>query len=104
MKKHDKFAYDVINRMTQEELNNDNYYFKMSKYCDHILLYPNTNRYHANYLFRKLIDFAQDNDFNYYIYDKKTKEYKACDLMDKSLKDVFYKFCYDNTYRTIYNQ
>jgi len=68
-------------------------------YNDHIFLYPNTNRYHTNYLFRQLIDVSHDNKFNYAIYSKNGKnvEHNYFNLMDATFKETFYQFCYDNT-------
>jgi hypothetical protein len=64
----------------------------VSKYIDHTLIPINTNRYHANYLFRQLIDYAIENNMKYTFQEKCIGF-----LVDKSMKDNFYKFCYNNS-------
>ena len=93
--KQDDIAYkQLINTMTNEELSEDPVLGKIAEYVDYLLLYPNTNRYHANTLFRQLIDFAYDNKCEYDVYDPKTRKIEKINLMDKSQKRVFYEFCY----------
>ena len=70
---------------------------RLREYNDHILLYPNTNRYHANSLFRQLIDHSYDNNFDYELYNDETSKYDRVNIMDVELKKSFYKFCYDNS-------
>ena len=79
-----------------QQCDNDNVY------NDHIFLYPNTNRYHVNYLFRQLVDLSYDNNFNYKIYSKNGKniEYEYYNLMDVSFKESFYQFCCDNSLKS----
>jgi hypothetical protein len=67
---------------------------EMNNYMDHVLIYPNTNRYHANMLFRQLIDYSIDNNFMYDIYDAGLNEHKSYTLLNKTFKESFYKFCY----------
>jgi len=50
-------------------------------YSDHILLNPDTNRYHTNMLFRQLIDYTLNNDLT--------------DLFNIEMKNAFYKFCFE---------
>lgn len=50
-------------------------------YNDHILLDPGTNRYHANMLFRQLVDYTISNDLN--------------NLINIDMKESFYNFCYE---------
>lgn len=66
-------------------------------YNDHIFLYPNTNRYHANYLFRKMIDISYDENFNYLFHDEDIQSNSLFNLMDVEFKESFYEFCYKNT-------
>ena len=67
-------------------------------HSDHIYIDPATNRYHANMLFRMLIDYSYENEFDYVLHDPETKEpYLKFNLMDRSLKSSFYKFCFENS-------
>ncbi len=93
--RHDDKSYKgIISTMTNQELTDDPVLGKIAKYVDHLLLYPNTNRYHANSLFRQLIDFSYDNKFEYDLYDPETGTIEGVNLMDKSQKRSFYEFCY----------
>lgn len=94
---NEMILYQLIDNMTDKELSGDTKINKLSVYMDHILLRPNTNRYHANSLFRQLIDFSYDNNYNYNIYNVNAREYINVNLMDLSLKESFYKFCHDNS-------
>lgn len=62
-----------------------------------VLIPANTNRYHANYLFKSMIDCADDFDMIYTYKDPRTNESVCLNLVDKNFKDQFYEFCYDNT-------
>jgi len=99
LKSNNELMFDIINNTKRNKL--DKYLLPLSQYMDHILLYPNTNRYHANYLFRKLIDTTKNNNYiynnEYNEYNEETNNYKSINLIDISLKKAFYKFCYDNT-------
>lgn len=99
IKNNDMVYSAIINSISINELEDDIELKKISKYNDHILLDPNTNRYHSNYLFRQLIDFAYDNKYAYDIYDSESGITEKFNIMDKSLKSTFYKFCYNNTYK-----
>ena len=91
--KYEKEAYYDVNDIDeQNKISNEN-----QSYTDYIYIEPNTNQYHANMLFRRLIDYSIDNNFTYSIYDDKNNDYIQCDLMDKTLKKSFYKFCYENS-------
>lgn len=69
-----------------------------NEFLDHIYIDPTTNRYHANLLFRMMIDYAYENNFDYKLHDPETKSpYLKFNLMDKELKESFYNFCYENT-------
>jgi hypothetical protein len=70
---------------------------QLDPYVDHILLYPNTNRYHTNSLFRQLIDHSYSNSFDFKLYNDETNEYDKLNLMDVSLKNSFYRFCHENS-------
>jgi len=62
-----------------------------------IFIPPNTNRYHANYLFKKMVDFSVDNYLFYDIDDPETETQRTEILVDPSLKEAFYAFCYTNS-------
>jgi hypothetical protein len=65
-------------------------------YMDHIYIDPTTNRYHTNMLFRMLVDYSYNNEFDYSLHDPETNEpYANFNLMDRSLKTSFYKFCFE---------
>jgi hypothetical protein len=51
-------------------------------------LNPKTPRYHANMLFNKMIDYCIKNEM---------VDHKDRPLINKSLRNVFYKFCYENS-------
>ena len=93
---HNNYLYNLIKGMSREELENDIELLKMNNYMDHLLLSPNTNRYHANSLFRQLLDHSINNEFNYLLNDE-NKEKMHFNLIDNSLKNSFYKFCYENS-------
>lgn len=95
MKNNDKLSVQLIENLTVEELKQDKELAKLDSYRDHILLHPNTNRYHANYLFRKLVDYSYDNKLEYLYPNPYKKE--LINLMDKSLKESFYRFCHNNS-------
>lgn len=92
----DKVFHQLIDDMG-DDLTEDMKLHKLSMYDDHIMLNPNTNRYHSNLLFRQLIDFSHDNNHEYAIYNTKYNEHIDVNLMDVSLKESFYKFCKDNS-------
>jgi len=94
---HEKGLYQMINDVTDEELENDPQLENLILYDDHILLCPNTNRYHANSLFRQLVDFSHDNDYVYDTYDTTTHKQTKFHLMNASMKESFYRFCCDNS-------
>ena len=66
-----------------------------------ILIPPNTYRYHANYLFKRIIDYVEHNGCMYEYDDSRKKKVIKFKLVDKVMKDAFYKFCYNNTNRDI---
>ncbi len=74
-----------------------------SRNSKEILIPPNTYRYHVNYLFKRIIDCVEYNiEICTYFYNNNIKK-KAIKfkLMDKNMKDAFYKFCYDNSNKDI---
>ena len=80
------------------DLKNYNEIVILPEYEDHIYIDPTTNRYHANMLFRMLIDYAYENEFDYELHDPETKSvYLKFNLMDRELKKSFYDFCYKNS-------
>ncbi len=81
-----------LKHMSKKFIKDDN------EFLDHIYIDPATNRYHANMLFRMMIDYAYENNFDYALHDPETrKPYLKFNLMDKELKQSFYNFCYENT-------
>jgi len=91
----DKVFHQLIDDMG-DDLTEDMELYKLSMYDDHIMLSPNTNRFHSNLLFRQLVDFSHDNNHEYAIYNTNHNEHIDVNLMDVSLKKSFYKFCKDN--------
>jgi hypothetical protein len=88
--KEDK-QLNFLNRITEKYretpgINNEN------KDID-ILIPPNTNRHHTNFLFKQLVDYSDNNKFFYKIDDKHVR------LIDPNLKEAFYQFCYNNTHK-----
>jgi len=61
-----------------------------------VFIAPNTNRYHANYLFKQIIDNCINNNLVYDFSDE-DGNVESLLLFDVNMKDKFYKFCYDNT-------
>lgn len=59
----------------------------------------NKNKYHADILFKQMIDYSYDNNFDYTVYNSEKKNYMDCNLMYGNMKDSFYKFCYENSVR-----
>jgi hypothetical protein len=53
-----------------------------------ILIKPNTNRFHANYIFKQLVDYCLVNKLTY-PYDNISNKL----LVEPDLKTEFYKFC-----------
>ena len=58
------------------------------------------NRYHTNYLFKKLVDYCNQKrnnnkcTFNYY---NEYDELEKINIFTKNMKNEFYKFCYENS-------
>lgn len=53
----------------------------------HVKINPDTKRYHANYIFVKLIDYCIINDL---------RDGNGNYLINPNIRNNFYKFCYDN--------
>jgi len=66
-----------------------------------ILIAPNTNRYHVNYLLKLIIDNVFKNNYSYDLchpYEKnKPEDNKNYPLIDVKIKDKFYDFCFQNS-------
>lgn len=98
---------EVINELKRnDELVDNDYYYRLDFYVERydneqILILPSSNRHFANELLKRLIDYSIDNKFNYKIYDEETEEIYEMNLMDSSIKDLFYQFCYENTYKNM---
>lgn len=56
-----------------------------------VLIPPQTNRFHVNQLFKRMVDYTIDNNLVYRINNTKLP------LIDTSIKNDFYKFCYENS-------
>ena len=61
-----------------------------------IFLPPNTNIYHANHLFKKMVNNCNQNNYIYKISNDKGGVRNEL-LIDPDFKEAFYKFCYKNT-------
>jgi len=61
----------------------------------------NTNKYHVETLFRQMIDYSGVNNFNYTIYNCDKEDYIDCNLLEVTLRDSFYKFCYDHSTKPV---
>lgn len=88
----------LLDTVTERYTDNSN---KDKSTIKSVLIRPDTNRHHANFLFKRLVDFCDNNDFNYCSLNPSTYEYETMNLIDTSFKDSFYKFCYDNTHKKI---
>lgn len=73
-----KYYKDNDTDMKANILNDD-----LEAYNDHIFIHPNTNRYHANMLFRQMVDFSENN--------------KLPIKITPDMKDSFYKYCMNNS-------
>lgn len=63
-----------------------------------ILLPPNSNQSHTNYLFKRLLDESENFEYNVPLISKTGKIInRSFPMIDKSFKNKFYKFCYDNS-------
>src|SRR5436190_12883302 len=72
---NDIFYLNLIRNVNEKSLN------ELIKYIDRVLIPPNTNRYHANQLYKKMVDYIIDNNFNYDIFNDETKEYDSINLI-----------------------
>ena len=88
---------------TKEEngnINSDMEYIDscMEQYGDtKILIPPNTNLYHAKYLLKSMVDCAHTNDYKYTYFNGTDNTTIRFDLIDKNIKNAFYRFCYKHT-------
>jgi len=64
-----------------------------------ILIPPNTNRYHANYLFKRMVQYSINNNMYYDVEDPYKDVYRTELLVEPDIKEAFYKFCYHNTHK-----
>jgi hypothetical protein len=62
-----------------------------------ILIPPHTNRHHANYLFKRLVDYCITHDLFFNIFNTKTGKVTRVPLIHPKFKREFYRFCYGNT-------
>jgi hypothetical protein len=61
-----------------------------------VFIPPNTNRFHANHLFKQLVD--KNLEYNMYYDLGNDKPYP---MFDVTMKDAFYRFCMNNTYKNL---
>ena len=80
-------------------LDSINEVYKQDDHKLSVLIPPNSNRHHTNYLFKQLVDCSDYNNMNYVISDSKNTQ--DIPYIDVNIKDAFYKFCQDNTLKTI---
>ena len=111
VKSSDKFYISLINNMRiinpeniVKDRNIRHINRAMESYRDgknsqeiNVLIPPNTNRYHTNYLFKKMIDYCDNNDFYFGYVDESMEKFIQIKLVDTDFKDAFYEFCYDHT-------
>ena len=99
IKSSDSFFISVLTE--SPELKNDPYLKNLNSVLERyenkkVLLKPDTNRSHANSLLKDMIDFCQHDDFVFESLNK-NGEVEKFNLIDKSIKQSFYNFCYHNT-------
>lgn len=91
MKMNDEGLIAIMNTMSLEDIMKDqelvDIYNSMEKYVSngkskYVLIPRNTNRAHVNYLYKRLIDLATYNNIQ---------------VFDKTMKESFYNFCYENS-------
>jgi len=80
---NDPYYTNMLQYFDIKDIQDDPELYKIARYVDHIFLYPNTNRYHANYLFRQLIDYTITNDL----------KCKSKYIITAGMKKAFYAFC-----------
>src|SRR5690349_11629843 len=86
-----------IDKWLRTEIDNDIVPYHENYHNDKEYGTNNTNKYHAETLFRQMLDYSDANNFNYSIYNCQKEDYIDCNLLDVSLRDSFYKFCYDHS-------
>ena len=64
-----------------------------------VFIPPHSNRYHANLLFKRLMDYCVNNNLTYKCRNPYTGNIEEVPLIYTDFKNAFYKFCYDNTYK-----
>jgi molybdenum cofactor biosynthesis enzyme MoaA len=112
-----KYIIEIINELKENnELEDNDYYNELDFYMERyendendendenneILIPPSSNRHFANNLLKNMIDYSIDNNFDYKIQDEETEDIYDMNLFNKYIKDDFYQFCYDNTYKDRY--
>lgn len=104
LRSSDKFFINCLNNTDREQLNEDKQLKFLNCVTDRfidrsngniksVLIPPNTNRYHSNFLFKKLVDRCDDKKMTYQVADESFK------LVDPNLKEAFYQFCFENTHK-----
>ena len=90
---------DVESNRPQEESSEEDEYANDTREID-IIIPPNSNRYHANYLFKKMVDYSIENNMCYGIEDPNFGTYGSHMLIYPELKRAFYSFCCNNSKHT----
>lgn len=110
IKASDEFYISLLKNSSVKEINEDTQLEFLDKITEkyrgdndtegrEILIPPNTNRHHVNYLFKELVDYSNANNFAYNIYNYEKDSDEIMSLIDTDFKEAFYKFCYDNTHK-----
>jgi hypothetical protein len=104
LQRSDKFYPEMLTHLDAcepEVLNSNKEISSLNQYIHHysdnkkVLIKPNTNRFHANLLFRKLVDYCGYHGIIVY------NEGKVEPLINKNMKTEFYKFCHENTHKKV---
>ena len=98
--------YELYN--SEELFDNDLYLEGLNLCCQkyvldeknyNMIIPLNSNRFHCNMLFKRLVDYCKLNGCSYDYYDPKSDKVVMKQLFDKNIKLAFYKFCYDNSFK-----
>ena len=86
----------LLNNLEYNHLNNYMIIINDKK----IILPPNTNIFHANYLFDQLATICNNDPFECTEVINDYEEYSlSINIYDETTKERFYEFCYENTYK-----
>lgn len=104
IKAHDSFYSDLIDGSDPRDVLSDPTLKHLNsvtqRYGRHttrsVLIPPNTNRYHANYLFRQMVDLGFSNSLNYSVLGKDGAS-MTIPFVTPEFKSAFYEFCKKHT-------